>query len=146
MTITGLNAVTTYRFQVFAENGVSHFKGNSEYADIVVTTEASVASSIPNVRVLSVKSTEISLAWEPPAIDEVENGLVEGYEIRYFARNEVDHSNATTIRTSELSITLSGLEQRTEYGLQVRAKTQQGWGDYSPIIFKTTGQVLNTGK
>lgn len=58
----------------------------------------------------------------------------------------MDHSNATTIRTTDLSVTLTGLQQRTEYGIHVRAKTQQGWGDYSPIIFKTTGQVLNTGK
>ncbi|KAK5638965.1 hypothetical protein RI129_013260 [Pyrocoelia pectoralis] len=146
VTVTGLNAVTTYRFQIFAENGVSHLsaKGSPEYSDIVVTTEASVASSIPNVRVTSVKSTEISLAWDPPSIDDIDNGLVESYEIHYFMRNDIDHSNATTVRTTELSITLTGLQQRTEYGVHVRAKTQQGWGDYSPVIFKTTGQVLNT--
>lgn len=41
VTISGLNPVTTYRFQVFAENGVSAFTGPSEYVDITVTTEAS---------------------------------------------------------------------------------------------------------
>lgn len=42
-------------------------------------------------------------------------------------------------------MTITGLQQRTEYGLQVRAKTQRGWSAWSPVIFKTTGQVLNTG-
>ncbi|KAF5284139.1 hypothetical protein FQR65_LT00139 [Abscondita terminalis] len=146
VTVTGLNAVTTYRFQIFAENGVSHLsiKGSPEYSDIVVTTEASVASSIPNVRITSVKSTEISLSWDAPSIDDVENGIIESYEVHYFVRNDNDHTNATTIRTTELSTTLTGLQQKTEYGIHVRAKTRQGWGDYSPVIFKTTGQVLNT--
>lgn len=68
---------------MFAENGVSHLgsRGTPEFADIVVTTEASVASSIPNVRVTSVKSTEINLAWDAPSIDDVENGIVETYEV-----------------------------------------------------------------
>lgn len=50
-----------------------------------------------------------------------------------------------SFQTSSLSATITGLRQRTEYGIQVRAKTQRGWGAYSPAIFKTTGQVLNTG-
>ncbi|CAH1992586.1 unnamed protein product [Acanthoscelides obtectus] len=141
VTISGLNAVTTYRFQIFAENGVSHMAMRpAEFADIVVTTEASVASSITNIRVTSVKSTEISIAWDAPNDDE---DLVETYEVRWFKRNDIDYSN-NSLLTSDLSATITGLQQRTEYGVQVRAKTQRGWGAYSPVIFKTTGQVLNT--
>lgn len=82
-----MNAVTTYRFQIFAENGVSHagHRDAPEYADIVVTTEASVASSITNIRVTSVKSTEINLAWDAPSTNdgsEIENDLVEAYEVK----------------------------------------------------------------
>lgn len=57
----------------------------------------------------------------------------------------MDMSN-NSLQTRDLSATITGLQQRTEYGIQVRAKTQRGWGAYSPAIFKTTGQVLNTGK
>lgn len=86
ITISGLNAVTTYRFQVFAENGVSHLqkKSTPEYADITVTTEASVTRIVTNIRVTSVKSTEISLAWDAPAINDgsdIENDLIETYEV-----------------------------------------------------------------
>lgn len=47
--------------------------------------------------------------------------------------------------TTENRITFSSLRQRTEYGFQVRAKTTHGWGDFSPTVFKTTGQVLGPG-
>ncbi|XP_017777652.1 PREDICTED: ephrin type-A receptor 4-A isoform X3 [Nicrophorus vespilloides] len=150
ITISGLNAVTTYRFQVFAENGVSNVtskSGSPEYADIVVTTEASVPSTTTNVRVISVKSTEISISWDVPTSSdggEIENDAVETYEVRCFVKGDIDHSNSTSILTNELFATFTGLQQRTEYGLQVRAKTQRGWSAYSPVIFKTTGQVLKT--
>ncbi|XP_049824323.1 ephrin type-A receptor 4 isoform X2 [Aethina tumida] len=144
VSIRGLNAVTTYRFQIFAENGVSHLltRSGSKYADVVVTTEASVTSNIPNVRVTSVKSTEITLAWDAPTLNDGSES-VETYEVRWYVKNDADH-NATSILTRDLKITITDLNQRTEYGLQVRAKTENGWGDYSPVIFKTTGQVLNT--
>lgn len=85
MHISGLNAVTTYRFQIFSENGVSHLavRSNTDYADVVITTEASVASSITNIRVTSVKSTEITLAWDAPITDgDLESDQVETYEVR----------------------------------------------------------------
>ena len=84
VTITGLNAVTTYRFQVFAENGITELAGESDYVDITVTTEASVPSSVINVRVTSVKSTEMSLAWDPPHTNDAtdaEGDIVETYEV-----------------------------------------------------------------
>lgn len=118
-------------------------RSGSKYADVVVTTEASVTSNIPNVRVTSVKSTEITLAWDAPTLNDGSES-VETYEVRWYVKNDADH-NATSILTRDLKITITDLNQRTEYGLQVRAKTENGWGDYSPVIFKTTGQVLNTG-
>lgn len=57
----------------------------------------------------------------------------------------MDYSNSSSILTKDLTATFTGLMQRTEYGLQVRAKSKRGWGAYSPVIFKTTGQVFKTG-
>lgn len=146
ITIKGLNAETTYRFQVFAENGVSALtKSSPEFADIVVTTETSIGSGITNIQVTSVKSTEISLAWDAPAFNnDGETDIVETYEVKWFPKSDYDYSNSTSLLTSELYTTITGLKQRTEYGIQIRAKTQRGWGVYSPIVYKTTGQVLNT--
>lgn len=74
--------MTTYRFQVFAENGVSSLVGKSEYVDITVTTEASVPSLVSNVRITSVKSSELSISWDAPVIEvgSDKNDLVEKYE------------------------------------------------------------------
>lgn len=83
ITITGLNAVTTYRFQVFAENGVTPLSGKAEYVDITVTTEASVPSLVSNVRITSVKSSELSISWDAPVTEVGVSGdgdLVERYE------------------------------------------------------------------
>jgi ephrin-B len=95
VTITGLNAITAYRFQVFAENGITELAGESDYVDIRVTTEASVPSSVTNVRVTSVKSTEMSLAWAPPHTHDAadaEGDVVEMYEVSVTSIVFVSHN------------------------------------------------------
>lgn len=73
--------MTTYRFQVFAQNGVSLLTQKKEYVDITVTTEASVPSLVSNVRITSVKSSELSISWDAPVIEVGgDNDLVERYE------------------------------------------------------------------
>lgn len=52
-----------------------------EYVDITVTTEASVPSLVNNVRITSVKSSELSISWDAPIGDIGDNSdLVERYE------------------------------------------------------------------
>lgn len=135
MTISGLNPVTTYRFQVFADNGVSDQVPLSEhqYIDIAVTTEATVASSVSNVRV-SVRPTEVALKWDAP--DDPYSDI-EMYEVRYFMKGY--ESNASSVLINRPDSTFSNLRQQTVYGFQVRAKTTHGWGEFSLPVFKTTG-------
>lgn len=165
ITITGLNAVTTYRFQVFAENGVSALAGKSEYVDITVTTDASVPSLVSNVRITSVKSSELSISWDAPITEGGDSDLVERYEgknrtripdpsnsrsIRYFPvrcyPRYDDATNATVIQTSELSATFKGLKPSTDYAIQVRAKTTRGWGEYTPVVYKKTPHAMGLGR
>ncbi|EFN72753.1 Ephrin type-A receptor 3 [Camponotus floridanus] len=142
ITITGLNAVTTYRFQVFAQNGVSLLTQKKEYVDITVTTEASVPSLVSNVRITSVKSSELSISWDAPVIEVGgDSDLVERYEVRCYPRYD-DATNATVIQTSELSATFKGLKPSTDYAIQVRAKTTRGWGEYTPVVFKKTPHAM----
>ncbi|XP_065335726.1 ephrin type-B receptor 1-B isoform X6 [Cloeon dipterum] len=139
VTISGLQPMTSYGIKVFARNGVSEQSTDkTAYADIMVSTTASVPSSVSNVRVTSIKSTEVTLAWDSP---EDYPRDVEMFEVRYFIKgpNNVQHS-ALSNDTFKL---LTGLRQKTEYGFQVRTKTKSGWGELSPPIYKTTGQVLN---
>lgn len=143
ITISGLSPVTTYLFSVFAENGVSALAEHSESVDITVTTEASVQSSVQNVRATNVQNMGMTIEWDPPAAtdgSDTESDVVEIYEVRYFVRHE--DANATITLTKEQKVTYTGLRQRTEYGFQVRAKTTNGWGEFSPAIYKTTGHVM----
>lgn len=145
VTISGLNPVTTYRFQVFAENGVTKISGHEpEFVDLSVTTEASVISAVNKVRVASVKSTELTIAWDAPMINDISEPEfeVETYEVRWFPKQDIKGTNFSTMLSSDLQITIAGLHQQTDYGIQVRAKTQRGWGEYSPVLFGRTGQVL----
>lgn len=60
---------------------MSTLAGKSEYVDITVTTEASVPSLVSNVRITSVKSSELSISWDAP-VTEIggDSDLVERYE------------------------------------------------------------------
>lgn len=67
-------------------------------------------------------------------------------QVRYYVKGH--ESNSSTILTTKEESTLGGLRQRTVYGFQVREntkKTTPGWGEYTPPIYKMTGQLLGTG-
>lgn len=84
ITISGLSPVTTYLFSVFAENGVSALAEHSESVDITVTTEASVQSSVQNVRATNVQNMGMTIEWDPPAAtdgSDTESDVVEIYEV-----------------------------------------------------------------
>lgn len=138
VTVNGLNPVTTYKFQVYSENGVSSFSV-SQFVEITVTTEASVPSMVTNVRIVAVKSTEILLAWD--ASDDSFSDT-EIYEVRYYLKDL--EKNASSVLTKMKEISIRNLKQETTYGFQVRTKTTHGWGEYSKPIFKTTGAKLHT--
>lgn len=55
-------------------------------------------------------------------------------------------SNSSSLLATKEESSVGALRQRTEYGFQVRAKTANGFGDYSPPIYKMTGQLLSPGR
>ena len=92
--------------------------------------------TVENLVVTGVKSREISLSWQSPS----DSYRVEMYELRYWIRSH--HHNATVIRTKMESYSLTRLQQSTEYGFQVRAKTTHGWGEYTKPQYSTTGHMV----
>ncbi|XP_022258075.1 ephrin type-A receptor 4-A-like isoform X2 [Limulus polyphemus] len=145
VTISGLKPATTYTFQIYAENGVSSYK-ESQFVDTTVTTAASayhisteVSLVINNVRVIDVKSTAIVLVWNPL---EASSPPTELYEIRYFKRGEESNSSRGLTKIPEFAVT--GLNRKTEYGFQVRAKTSYGWGEYSKAIYMITDELVDS--
>ena len=55
-------------------------------------------------------------------------------------------SNASSVFTEAPRTTIVSLQQRTEYGFQVRARTSRGWGEFTEPVYGTTGQLLGTGE
>ncbi|OWR43724.1 Eph receptor [Danaus plexippus plexippus] len=143
----GLEPVTEYKFQVFALNGVSDLTGESpKKVEITAVTEASVVSVITKLRVVSVESDKLSLAWNPPPIDLTDpDDSIESYEVKCFPKDHMEKSANATVRiTKEPHVIITGLKRDTEYGIRVRAKMKKGWGELSGIVYARTGSVLET--
>ncbi|GBP96597.1 Ephrin type-A receptor 4-A [Eumeta japonica] len=147
VTVSALEPVTEYKFQVFAENGVSDLTGEEpRKVEITAVTEASVVSVVSKLRILSIESDKLTLAWNPPPVDSTDpDDSIESYEVKYFPKDNLDkNTNATTKVTKESQATIIGLKRDTEYGFRVRAKTKRGWGEFSSILYARTGSVLET--
>ena len=77
--------------------------------------------------------TEIQMSWnEVPEIDQ--NGIITQYEVMYGLLMAL---STTTVSTTNLSITLTGLEEFLVYNISVRAYTNEGPGPYSTGIIAT---------
>lgn len=88
------------------------------------------------------KSSELVLGWDRPD-DQIYNHIIV-YEVKYYS-NSNDKNFSTIIVNKEKHETIvTNLKQKTEYTFQVRAKTTNGWGEYSKPITKTTGQLIGT--
>ena len=86
----------------------------------------------------AVSSTEIEVSWEEvPAINE--NGLITVYEVLYTPLMTFEGQISTnTTNTSQLNITLTGLQEYVEYNISVRAYTSVGPGPYSDGVVEIT--------
>ncbi|PZC86326.1 ephrin type-B receptor 2 [Helicoverpa armigera] len=147
VTVMGLDPVTEYKFQVYAENGVTEQTGEEpKKVEITAVTEASVVSVVSKLRILSVESDKLSLAWNPPPIDLTDpDDTIESYEVKCFPKDNLEKSaNATLKITKEPHVIITGLKRDTEYGIRVRAKMKRGWGEFSGIVYARTGSVLET--
>ncbi|XP_037089699.1 ephrin type-A receptor 4-like [Pollicipes pollicipes] len=135
VTVSGLSPVTSYQFRVHSRNGVSPVAaGEDGHVAVGLTTQASVPFMVSEVRVALVRPSEAVLSWLPPA-DSREQVLK--YEARYFAKDE--RANTTSLFADAPSVRVTGLRQHTEYGFQVRAQTERGWGEFSRTTYTTTG-------
>lgn len=112
----------------------------TEFAEITFTTESAILSTVSNVRILSITSKEVELAWDKPIHTD---SPIEFYEIRWFPKAEVDSTNKSSMSTKESRGHIENLIENTEYGFQVRSKTTNGWGTFSNIIYSQTHQSVS---
>ncbi|XP_067913839.1 contactin-2 [Heterodontus francisci] len=109
-------------------------KGQGPYSQTAIVysaeEEPSVAPSEVSARSLS--SSEIEVSWNP--VEQVTmNGILLGYEIRYWRENDKEAS-ADRVRTPglELLARVPGLKPSTLYHVEVRAYNSAGSGPSSP--------------
>ncbi|MDM8159887.1 fibronectin type III domain-containing protein [Labilibaculum sp. K2S] len=123
---TGLNAETTYEFQVRANNSI----GSSVNSNLVsaTTLAAPTAPNVPtNLTASDITYNSFTITWD------VTVGAVD-YDLN------VRPSGGTwsTINLSGTSYNYSGLDAETNYEFQVRANNSVGSSDYSNIETATT--------
>ena len=137
ITMENLTPGTAYRVEVYSENGVSSVAREApRSADILVTTEPANPSTVNALYVKNVRPESIELGWKPPQDQFTE---IEIYEVRYFVKGQTDLSNNRTITTRNEEIIVTGLAERTNYGLQVRAK--RVGGEWTLPVFQQTGSL-----
>ncbi|XP_037043289.1 ephrin type-B receptor 1-B isoform X3 [Bradysia coprophila] len=112
----------------------------TEYAEYTFTTESAILSTVINIRIDSVTSKEVELAWDKPAHSD---SPIEFYEVRWFPKSESDSINKTTFSTKDSKARIDNLLENTEYGFQVRCKTVNGYGTYSNIVYTQTPQSVS---
>ncbi len=99
---------------------------------------ADPGSAPQNVMATVISSTEIQVNWtDVPEIDQ--NGIITEYEVMYEPLMTFGGQlNATIVNTTNLFITLNGLEEFVNYNISVRAYTSVGPGPYSAGIVRMT--------
>ena len=82
---------------------------------------------------------KIQVNWSE-VLERDQNGVIIQYEVMYKPLVTFDILNVTRIRlnSTNLSITLMGLEEYVEYNISVRAYTSVGPGPYSVGIVRRT--------
>lgn len=119
------------------------FDIKTEFSEIAFTTESTILSSVSNVKVTTITSKEVEITWDKPVHND---SPIEFYEIRLFPKSDVDSLNKTTLSTKDTKISITDLSENTEYGFQIRCKTNVGFGSYSNIVYAQTLQSITPGK
>ena len=91
-----------------------------------------------DTEVLTASSTSILVQWNPPE-DIFLNGVLRGYRIQYTPSNGLQAPQYQDVSYGNTSVLLEGLEEFTNYSINVAAVTI-GVGVYSDVLFTITYQ------
>ncbi|XP_030630781.1 neogenin [Chanos chanos] len=121
VTIQNLVPDTKYTFRVVASN--RNGQGESSTPLTVATQpEVQVPGPAPNLQVLSVTPTSVTLSWERPLTG---NGEIQTYKVYYVERGQETEQD---MDVTGLSYTMTGLKKFTVYSFRVVAYNKHGPG------------------
>lgn len=132
---TGLNANTTYRYRVRAQDTatpVSNKSGYSNIADATTIVTATPPAAPTNLTATAVSDSQINLSWTASS-----SSGVTGYQGEYCTGSSCTSFTAL-FGTSSTSYNHTGLTANTTYRYRVRALSSSGTSAYSNIASATT--------
>uniref|UniRef100_A0A670KI00 protein-tyrosine-phosphatase n=1 Tax=Podarcis muralis TaxID=64176 RepID=A0A670KI00_PODMU len=140
-TVRDLKPNTEYVFKLAARSALGIGAETPEVRER--TLQAKPSAPPRDVKCVSTRSTAILVSWRPPPA-ESQNGVLNGYSVRYRALDSEDTEprEVTNIHASTNHILLESLEKWTEYRITVVAHTMVGSGpESSPVIVRTDEDV-----
>ncbi|KAH0625838.1 hypothetical protein JD844_034149 [Phrynosoma platyrhinos] len=139
--VKDLNPNTEYVFQLAARSALGLGAPTPEVRERTLQSKPSAPPQ--DVKCVSTRSTAILVSWRPPPA-ESQNGVLEGYSIRYRALDSEDMElrEVNNIPPTTNQILLESLEKWTEYRITLVAYTVVGPGpESSPVIVRTDEDV-----
>uniref|UniRef100_A0A8C4YAQ8 receptor protein-tyrosine kinase n=1 Tax=Gopherus evgoodei TaxID=1825980 RepID=A0A8C4YAQ8_9SAUR len=129
VTVQGLQPYVTYAFEIQAVNGVSDLSPNPPQAELVnVTTTKDVPPPVDKVQG-SLSTTGMVLSWPVP---HPRSGRILDYEVKYYEKGTPGGESPMFMKASEAQVTLRELRRGASYGVQVRARSEAGYGEFGP--------------
>ncbi|KAI6653805.1 EGF-like domain-containing protein [Oopsacas minuta] len=125
-----------YRYYSFyiTTSGVLYSADSIYYT--IRTLESYPSAPPENIRVTDITSNSIRIEWAaPPSPDR--NGILTGYTIDYKMTEDTLY---TTVIETLTEITLTNLNEFTEYQVRISASTSVGLGPYSNLMNITTNE------
>lgn len=131
--IWGLRPYTIYTFTIQSLNGVSALS-QSEPASVTanLTTHKNVPPPISGLRRASASETSLSLEWNAPVLQNPYHRVLD-YQLRYCPKDGEEAGQWQYVSSKSSSVVVSGLQRAVQYQVQVRARSQLGYGTFSPV-------------
>ncbi|CAI5643746.1 ephrin type-B receptor 4a [Oreochromis niloticus] len=143
--VWGLLPHTTYTFTIQALNGVSQLSEKEPASESVnITTSHDVPPLVSVIRKSDSTESSLTLHWSVPTQPHY---TILQYELRYCEKKEQrSEDQCHSIQSNRNQAVLTDLRRASQYEVQVRARTQAGYGSFSPpIIFRTLPDGRDSG-
>ncbi|XP_066450040.1 ephrin type-B receptor 4 isoform X2 [Eleutherodactylus coqui] len=139
LSVSGLRPQVIYNFRVLALNGVSETNGAAVMGEeLNVTIDRDLPNAVTGIQQLAASTSSLSLKWKTPGPPpSPSRGTVLDYEVKYYEKDQED-PRIMYLKTPANETTLSELRARTMYAVQVRARSEAGYGAFSgESVFQT---------
>ncbi|XP_029381647.1 ephrin type-B receptor 4-like isoform X2 [Echeneis naucrates] len=135
--IWGLRPHTKYTFTVQSLNGVSALSQSEPASERVnVTTSRDVPPPVSGLRTTAASESSLTLKWNVPDLQN--HNQILDYQIRYSPKNGEEAGQWQYVSSRSSSLVLMGLRRAVPYQVQVRARSQAGYGSFGAMsVFNT---------